>query len=960
MEIENALEVPDLGRLRDGMPTVLHSLGDLHGWAPSLINYLIFHKLAEISINGINLGENGKIDENEMKNLFGLERDEPHSGLYGLPNHEDSINGEGHSRIKARWIASDEVGFVQIGDVFDRADHSEIGAEILRQLIIDAPNRVFVLVGNHEQFMLENDFETWYLNESRNAIFDRDDYPKLSSRKHTRFLPDGTFDSEQRAKQLIFPCYKLSTYLLYLTQAAAHHKSGFIKRDIDENMVDNLLSKGWNSYEYVDKLLQENQFEVGEIIHGAMVALVIGDNLFHHSEPGKHLNKLPELMLFNDDDDWFGWFDYKIGGSIQNSEYSEFLWTRGASNGARNGTPKVANEISELRKKWPGLHKIIHGHTPTVGIEEFQSSNSHGIASITFSYLAENDSGKKEIGAASEIRVYNIDEGTSPVYFNGGADFDSPCRVPIGLRNSNGNSKVEPLGKEDPFLTFKENRRVMKDTRKLWEWKKGEFKILGKTIDSILEDGLQSLDDKVSFIREFDDSFWIINTNKSGFELFSTRTSSFNILENIIRKVINNADDINWKEPQSIPNLMKSVSFPNSEILSGFKFDKLYEEYYEIMNAVNFTALGIRFIRETEKIELITLNGTNLNDDTWKLFKSGRKKPGTEPLDIGISSVQIKKHGKDPWLIYLDNEYPEESINYFQGKDIEPKIKQYLEQTESVLYFPTKKRWIKNIKMKNQGLKPDMVQRKNSGKGDKSGQKENPARNEKEEEGRILGFVDKASEKFGAAVSAILPSSDGEKNTPITNQRVITVQEQQQQQQQRNRRASHNQKNKETMRKQRENMSNPHAEKTGIKKTNPDQSSNRSNTGTDSNSESKLTAEEIQKSRLELGKQDKFRPRWVEIEEGKMYLKLLQLKRSTTIPEIKIEIEGDAISSENNKDYRIRFRQGTNTMFWNTKDNGRPKWKQKACGISGDDVDKLMKKPEFMSDLKKWGIIDES
>jgi len=130
MEIENAPEVPDLGRLRDGMPTVLHSLGDLHGWAPSLINYLIFHKLAEISINGINLGENGKIDENEMKNLFGLERDEPHSGLYGLPNHEDSINGEGHSRIKARWIASDEVGFVQIGDVFDRADHSEIGAEI--------------------------------------------------------------------------------------------------------------------------------------------------------------------------------------------------------------------------------------------------------------------------------------------------------------------------------------------------------------------------------------------------------------------------------------------------------------------------------------------------------------------------------------------------------------------------------------------------------------------------------------------------------------------------------------------------------------------------------------------------------------------------------------------------------------------------------------------------------------
>ena len=44
-----------------------------------------------------------------------------------------------HAAINARWIADPEVAFVQVGDIFDRADHSELAAEILRQLIIDAP-----------------------------------------------------------------------------------------------------------------------------------------------------------------------------------------------------------------------------------------------------------------------------------------------------------------------------------------------------------------------------------------------------------------------------------------------------------------------------------------------------------------------------------------------------------------------------------------------------------------------------------------------------------------------------------------------------------------------------------------------------------------------------------------------------------------------------------------------------
>ena len=45
-------------------------LGDLHGWAPGLITYLIEHKLASIEINGVLLGENGVLDTRSMMNVF--------------------------------------------------------------------------------------------------------------------------------------------------------------------------------------------------------------------------------------------------------------------------------------------------------------------------------------------------------------------------------------------------------------------------------------------------------------------------------------------------------------------------------------------------------------------------------------------------------------------------------------------------------------------------------------------------------------------------------------------------------------------------------------------------------------------------------------------------------------------------------------------------------------------------
>ena len=83
---DSAPDTPSLGKLRKGMPTTLHALGDLHGWAPGLINYLISHELAEISIDGTSLGSGGRIDDDSMNQVFARpEGGVPVSGLRGLP-----------------------------------------------------------------------------------------------------------------------------------------------------------------------------------------------------------------------------------------------------------------------------------------------------------------------------------------------------------------------------------------------------------------------------------------------------------------------------------------------------------------------------------------------------------------------------------------------------------------------------------------------------------------------------------------------------------------------------------------------------------------------------------------------------------------------------------------------------------------------------------------------------------
>ena len=400
--------------------------------------------------------------------------DQPYSKWYG-------DNNGGHGAIKARWIAQPHVALVQVGDIFDRADHSELAAEIMRQLIIDAPGRVFALVGNHEQFMLENEFQNWAHNEVRSAYVD-DVKPKLGTKAHYRFFSQGT--PQEKMMVEVFERYKISTWTLFLTQGAVFEKLGWMNSNPSWKL-DQMLTSGWKPYIHAG--LHMNDHKQGKVIPGALTALVLNDVLFHHGEPAAHkeeangnrlnlhasIDQVSQTKSFED----LRVQMYRHGGySLQSSADQPLLWARGSSSGANTGLPAAEQHLSDLATKWTGLHRIVHGHTPTVSASEFLAqTNGH---STTVSYLADSTSSESSKGRANKIRVHNIDEGMSPVYFNHAVDVAyDPCRVPVGLRIENDEFSAVEAAKPNSKLVGLEPKSSMdEDRRKLWKWSPGQWR----------------------------------------------------------------------------------------------------------------------------------------------------------------------------------------------------------------------------------------------------------------------------------------------------------------------------------------------------------------------------------------------------------------------------------------------------------------------------------------------------
>jgi hypothetical protein len=669
-------DTPPLGNLRGKCPEKIHVLGDIHGWAPGLINYLIKHKLADISIQDKQLGSDGEINETHMESFFGRTKSGMQSvGLKGFELHEDATVNQGLGPIKARWIAEPNVCFVQIGDVFDRADYSEIAVEILRQLIIDAPDRVFVLVGNHEQFMLENSIDNWLLNEERNAIKDFADLENGTVGKHTRFLPEGGIyaDYVEKAREVIFPCYKNSVFTLYLTQAAAQQKANFLNRGMSEDLVKSLLSPGWGPYERVENEIEDLMIK-GEHIPGALVALVIGENLFHHAEPGEYLVELTNSMNWIESHN-IGWLDYiHGGGSIKGTEHSQLLWERGASSGALSGSPKIGNTLPPLAKEWPGLFRIIHGHTPTISDEEFRRI-MNTVTSTTCSYYAHNRNQESVRGMASNIRVYNVDEAMSPVYYQGSKKRDDILRIPNGLRVAADNEIKKSViihEEKDLFLESKENRDVRQDTRKLWKWAEGEFRTTPGSTDN--DSGLYF---------HFSEMHWIINASEIGNHFLSTH---FKAVQDLILDVIDKSE-INLSDlTDSKPEISKILPHLSHEGKHPFR-----AQFHDKKPSLSAKELSLCVFGFNDNGDIITINGSDESIDYYYLTEKKSKNIESEVNSIRHMKIDLDK----PVIFSLDKKYAKSKLRCWLDKNNDETDNDYA----SISFWPTKPS--KSLKINN-------------------------------------------------------------------------------------------------------------------------------------------------------------------------------------------------------------------------------------------------------------------
>jgi hypothetical protein len=425
------------------------SLGDLHGWAPGLITYLTHHQLAKIEINGlktyheregklsVNIANMASIFPDPIEYLQGNKNGQfEGAGLHGQPYGSKKWN-YGAGSIKAEWIGCERdpsACFVQVGDVFDRSDYSELAAEILRQLIVQAPLRVFVLAGNHEQFLFENDFTNWKFNEEKWAFTTE----HLKSKKgfHTRFHESthGWKASNNHFHKDVFELYQSSAAVLYLTQACALAKLGLYKLPDGINQEE-ILRGGFSAYECAMNYLQKSFVESKTIFPGAFTSIGIGHTLFVHAEVEafkqtsieevlnfQHIKKHSTELVFS---------EYRLaGGDITASPDFNLLWKRNSSRGANASppAPACASYIQNIVRDLPGIRHYVHGHSPVNSASWFD----HLSGSSVISYLARSPNNSLS-RAEGSVRIHMIDEGICPAYFIGKEDIFDSTRIPIGL-----------------------------------------------------------------------------------------------------------------------------------------------------------------------------------------------------------------------------------------------------------------------------------------------------------------------------------------------------------------------------------------------------------------------------------------------------------------------------------------------------------------------------------------------
>lgn len=374
-------------------------LGDLHGWAPGLIN-AIKSQGHEVTI----LGQ--LLDEAAMKIRFPDPVKARNSGRdlpkVGLSNHPLRPNSLPTPFFDIKFIPSDDNQecLVIVGDIVDRGDHSELNLEIMRQIHITSPGSLLSLVGNHEVWLIENDFNVWNNNEDRYRMQGR---ARVGTTIYDPIITGHNSLDESMESSFNILRGALGAYLLTqhfsimegLNKSSSRsfsrlYESTFKILSIRESKLQKaVLDGGWELHrlgiQVLDEIIRSSKDEPLPV-PGAFSLIGINENLFCHAEINGLSHSKVNLKNGLTSLEWCG---QKItikptfihdGNALEAPLYHARL---------TEDEVKLEDSVKTARQQLPDVRRYIHGHT------------------------VHSNEPVKSVG---DIEIINLDMGMTPCY----------------------------------------------------------------------------------------------------------------------------------------------------------------------------------------------------------------------------------------------------------------------------------------------------------------------------------------------------------------------------------------------------------------------------------------------------------------------------------------------------------------------------------------------------------------
>ena len=424
----------------------IHALGDVHGWGPGLVTFLFSNEIASVKINGQNIDSVKKLE----KVLPSPSAYEPGVLLEGPWYFENRLTPPVKLSSVPGAIYSIEVipttsflqngMMIQVGDLVDRGDYTELTIDIMRHLVVASKGKAFMLVGNHEEFLLTGNFSGWYKNEEKLGIYDKNKNkdgslrldPKLAGIKSGKSAED-THKIYTQFHQSLYHSYSahLAQLLLaqeYTIRSILDEKSharwvGMTQPSLDahgitESKLKHLAtSRDINDLTsclaWLEAVRHAAAKDTGVVLAGALVIFSIGHVLALHAEStalgsltkseteelnnpyttksGVQISLLPYR---------YGLLKSTDGSKPQKSPQAHYMWQRDSRvNFARKVASNDLKKAMEMVKQTlPHITNVVHGHTPITTKGPFTTHN----------IPVETTKGR--------VEVTNLDYGMSPFY----------------------------------------------------------------------------------------------------------------------------------------------------------------------------------------------------------------------------------------------------------------------------------------------------------------------------------------------------------------------------------------------------------------------------------------------------------------------------------------------------------------------------------------------------------------